>query len=313
MGSPSRFASDRGILECPGPCNPKNKVCRRTCVQNMITILEDLPPCIRSRLRQEDLLSVFTKDQDYEQSCAAANPTGGNPSSQMGATCEGKACAKRSVSDKSSVSTKGDERSVEVMGGLSTRAEDEGTQTIEEKKIQTEQTIRQITSQFCAIASETRTFTQQTEDAAILVQTTSTRGFQAFQTATEATAGLELGIRGGLLEGMTEGMEEIVAAERGVGGIMEGITGRGGALIGGITGGRGGGEEVGGGGGAGAAGGRGRSSCSCSFVRAIIYSGLLITLAIFAKQRPMCEIILSMQICGLIAILSWKLFGTVMP
>ena len=57
----------------------------------------------------------------------------------------------------------------------------------------------------------------------------------------------------------------------------------------------------------------GRTSCSCSFARAIIYSGVLVTLAIFAKQRPMCEIILSMQICGLIAILSWKLFGTVLP
>lgn len=300
MGSPARFAPDR-LLECPGPCNPKNKVCRRTCIQNMITILEDLPPCIRSRLRQEDLLSMFAKDQDFDQTCAG-NP--GNPSSQMG-TCEGKPCimAKRSVSERSSASTDVDERSVE----MASRAEDEGTQTIEEKRVQTEQTIRQITSQFCAIASETKTFSQQTKDAAILVQTTGTRGFQAFQTATEATAGIELGIRGGLLEGITEGMEE--GGEGGGGGIMEGITGRGGALMGGITGGRGatgGGEEARGGGG-------GRASCSCSFARAIIYSGLLVTLAIFAKQRPMCEIILSMQICGLIAILSWKLFGTVMP
>lgn len=305
MGSPPRFAADR-ILECPGPCNPKNKVCRRTCVQNMITILEDLPPCIRSRLRQEDLLSMFAKDQDYDQTCAGNL---GNPSSQMVATCEGKPCVatKRSVSERSSASTDVDERSEEVVSKL----EDEGTQTIEEKRVQTEQTIRQITSQFCAIASETKTFTQQTKDAAILVQTTGTRGFQAFQTATEATAGIELGIRGGLLEGITEGMEEAGEAGGGGGGIMEGITGRGGALIGGITGGRGataGGEEA-----AAAGGGGGRASCSCSFARAIIYSGLLVTLAIFAKQRPMCEIILSMQICGLIAILSWKLFGTVMP
>lgn len=293
MGSPARFAPDR-ILECPGPCNPKNKVCRRTCVQNMITILEDLPPCIRSRLRQEDLMSMFAKDQDFDQSCAG-NPS--NPSSQTMAACEGRPCV---VSERSSASTDVDERSAEMMAS---GVEEEGTQTIEEKRVQTEQTIRQITSQFGAIASETKTFAQQTKDAAILVQTTGTRGFQAFQTATETTAGIELGTRGGLLEGITE--------EGGEGGIMEGITGRGGALMGGrgaATTGEAAAATT-----TAAPAAAGRTSCSCSFARAIIYSGVLVTLAIFAKQRPMCEIILSMQICGLIAILSWKLFGTVLP
>lgn len=291
MGSPARFAPDR-ILECPGPCNPKNKVCRRTCVQNMITILEDLPPCIRSRLRQEDLMSMFAKDQDFDQSCAG-NPS--NPSSQTMAACEGRPCV---VSERSSASTDVDERSAEMMAS---GVEEEGTQTIEEKRVQTEQTIRQITSQFGAIASETKTFAQQTKDAAILVQTTGTRGFQAFQTATETTAGIELGTRGGLLEGITE--------EGGEGGIMEGITGRGGALMGG----RGAATTGEAAAATAAPAAAGRTSCSCSFARAIIYSGVLVTLAIFAKQRPMCEIILSMQICGLIAILSWKLFGTVLP
>ena len=154
MGSPARFAPDR-ILECPGPCNPKNKVCRRTCVQNMITILEDLPPCIRSRLRQEDLMSMFAKDQDFDQSCAG-NPS--NPSSQTMAACEGRPCV---VSERSSASTDVDERSAEMMAS---GVEEEGTQTIEEKRVQTEQTIRQITSQFGAIASETKTFAQQTKD-----------------------------------------------------------------------------------------------------------------------------------------------------
>ncbi|XP_033324230.2 uncharacterized protein LOC117219300 [Megalopta genalis] len=43
--------------ECPGPCNPRNRRdhCRRVCLQHVATLLEELPPCIRARLRPEDV------------------------------------------------------------------------------------------------------------------------------------------------------------------------------------------------------------------------------------------------------------------
>ncbi|XP_078033836.1 uncharacterized protein LOC144468313 [Augochlora pura] len=43
--------------ECPGPCNLRNRRdhCRRACLQHVATLLEELPPCIRARLRPEDV------------------------------------------------------------------------------------------------------------------------------------------------------------------------------------------------------------------------------------------------------------------
>nr|XP_012149991.1 PREDICTED: uncharacterized protein LOC105663728 [Megachile rotundata] len=49
--------------ECPGPCNPRNRGCRRNCVQNVASILEELPPCIRMRLCEEDLFAVLAKNE----------------------------------------------------------------------------------------------------------------------------------------------------------------------------------------------------------------------------------------------------------
>lgn len=46
------------LPECPGPCNRRNRLRRRACVQHVESLLEGLPLCIRARLCPEDLATL---------------------------------------------------------------------------------------------------------------------------------------------------------------------------------------------------------------------------------------------------------------
>lgn len=234
------------FVECPGPCNPRNRVCRRTCVQNVMSILEELPPCIRARICQEDLLAVLMKDQEIEQEL-------GN--SPMEPTKETRSePTQRPKKELSSTTTTTTTSRYKPDDGKPARDKDtddlypsghmkgEGTQTMEEKQVQTtEQIVHQVTSRYRSVSAGTRGFLQRTEDASMLVRSIANTGIR--------------GIR-------TLGSTRV-------------------------------------------------PSCSCCLINTAVYIGLLLLLAIFARNSPTYQIFLSSQICGILAILSWKFSGRV--
>ena len=221
-------------------------MCRRTCVQNVMSILEELPPCIRARICQEDLLAVLMKDQEIEQEL-------GN--SPMEPTKETRSePTQRPKKELSSTTTTTTTSRYKPDDGKPARDKDtddlypsghmkgEATQTMEEKQVQTtEQIVHQVTSRYRSVSAGTRGFLQRTEDASMLVRSIANTGIR--------------GIR-------TLGSTRV-------------------------------------------------PSCSCCLINTAVYIGLLLLLAIFARNSPTYQIFLSSQICGILAILSWKFSGRV--
>lgn len=195
MSWSQREHQDR-FTECPGPCNPRNRVCRRSCVDNIVSMLEELPPCVRTRLCQEDLFSVFVKDSEVRGA-----PTGTDEA--------------REPADRPRKKGK-----PKAKGGA--------TQTVEEKQVQTSPIDR---STFAGMSSLRR----RTQDASVLVRNVAARGARIF----------------------------------------------------------------------------GGSRCPCCLISTTVYIGLLLFLAIFARHSPTYQIFLSSQICGILAILSWRISGTI--
>ncbi|XP_026669245.1 uncharacterized protein LOC113464326 [Ceratina calcarata] len=227
MSSSRRAMADR-FTDCPGPCNPRNKVCRRTCVQNVLSILEELPPCIRQRLCQEDLLSVFLKDTDGED---------GNLQQELDGTD-----TQRGRKELPAGSQRLDDCSL-TPGGRPTQGVGV-TQTMEEKQVQTtvdESALCELSSGFSTVqmgpTTVTTGFRQRTERASIVIRSIATRGAH-------------------MLEGRMP-------------------------------------------------------QCCCRVVNTGIYIGILFFLALFARNSPTYQIFLSSQICGILAIISWRISGVV--
>lgn len=223
MSSSRRNVADR-LTECPGPCNPRNKVCRRTCVQSVISILEELPPCIRARLCQEDLLAVFAKDHAAED-----------------AACTTEDLPVKMIEEEGSIAPRTPKKEARTEVGKPWRDErEEGTtQTVDEKEIQTtEAVVPNATSRFRSVSTGTRAIFQRTERASILVRNIATRGIRIFRSTRVP-------------------------------------------------------------------------SCSCCLINTVVYVGLLLFLTIFARHSPTYQIFLSSQICGILAILGWRLSGTI--
>lgn len=204
-----------------------------------MSILEDLPPCVRSRLRPEDLFSIFANDQELE-----AAPVGDD---QLMKSIQN-VCSKTSRKWKKESSSTITARS-RSDGGRTTRdqstndmclartKQEETTQTMEEKQIQTtEEIICEVTSRYRSISAGTDSLRQRIQGASILVRSIVRRGICVFPSA---------------------------------------------------------------------------SSCSCRLINTTIYVVLLLSLAIFARHSTTYQIFLSSQICGILAILSWRFSGTV--
>lgn len=235
------------FVDCPGPCNPRNRVCRRTCVQNVMSILDELPPCIRARICQEDLLAVLIKDQEIEE--GPANPL--PPESTRETRPEPTQRPKKDLSATTTTTSsryKPDngrpERDIDADNPyLIEQTKGEGTQTMEEKHVQTtEQIVHEVTSRYRSVSAGTRSLRQRTEDnASILVRSIANTGIRGIRTLGSARM----------------------------------------------------------------------PSCSCSLINTVVYVGLLLLLAIFARHSPTYQIFLSSQICGILAILSWKFSGRV--
>ncbi|KAK1132445.1 hypothetical protein K0M31_013831 [Melipona bicolor] len=213
-----------------------------------MSILEELPPCIRARICQEDLLAVLLKDQEIEQE--PANPLG-NPSVEP--TRETRPEPTQRPKKESSSMTATTSR-YKPDDGKPERDKDtdnlypteqmkvEATQTMEEKQVQTtEQIVHEVTSRYRSVSAGTRSLRQRTEDATILVRNIANSGIRGIRT------------------------------------------------IGSVR----------------------MPSCTCSFVNTAVYVGLLLLLAIFARHSPTYQIFLSSQICGILAILTWKFSGRV--
>lgn len=228
------------FTECPGPCNPQNRVCRRTCVENVMSILEELPPCIRSRLRQEDLFSIFANDQELE-----AAPVADDQLMKSIQNVCSKTARKWKEDSSPTIAARGRSDDGRTMRDQSTddtsclprTMQEETTQTQEEKQIQTtEEIICEVTSRYRSISAGTDSLRQRIQDASILVRSIARRGIRVFPSA---------------------------------------------------------------------------SSCSCRLINTTIYVVLLLSLAIFARHSTTYQIFLSSQICGILAILSWRFSGTV--
>ncbi|KAK9306076.1 hypothetical protein QLX08_003132 [Tetragonisca angustula] len=227
------------FVDCPGPCNPRNRVCRRTCVQNVMSILDELPPCIRARICQEDLLAVLVKDQEIEQESVNPHPVESAKETQR---------PKKDLSTTTSSRYKPDngkqerDKDADNPYPIEQMMIEEGTQTMEEKHVQTtEQIVHEVTSRYRLVSAGTRSLRQRTEDASILVRSIANTGIRGIRTL-----------------GSTR-----------------------------------------------------MPSCPCSLINTAVYVGLLLLLAIFARHSPTYQIFLSSQICGILAILSWKFSGRV--
>lgn len=227
------------FTECPGPCNPQSRVCRRTCVENVMSILEELPPCVRSRLRQEDLFSIFANDQELE-----AAPVGDDQLMKSIQNVCSKTARKWKKESSPTITARGRSDGGRTMRDQSTddtclprTKQEETTQTMEEKQIQTtEEIICEVTSRYRSISTRTDRLRQRIQDASILVRSIVRRGICVFPST---------------------------------------------------------------------------SSCSCRLINTTIYVVLLLSLAIFARHSTTYQIFLSSQICGILAILSWRFSGTV--
>ncbi|XP_043510791.1 uncharacterized protein LOC122529074 [Frieseomelitta varia] len=229
------------FVDCPGPCNPRNRVCRRTCVQNVMSILDELPPCIRARICQEDLLAVLMKDQEIEQE--SVNPLPVEPTRETRPEPTQRPKKDLSTSSRYKPDNGKPERDKDADNPYPTEQMiGEGTQTMEEKHVQTtEQIVHEVTSRYRSVSAGTRSLRQRTEDASILARSIANTGIRGIRTL-----------------GSTR-----------------------------------------------------MPSCPCSLINTAVYVGLLLLLAIFARHSPTYQIFLSSQICGILAILSWKFSGRV--
>lgn len=204
-----------------------------------MSILEELPPCVRSRLRQEDLFSIFANDQELE-----AAPVGDDQLMKSIQNVCSKTARKWKKESSPTITARGRSDGGRTMRDQSTdetclarTKQEETTQTMEEKQIQTtEEIICEVTSRYRSISAGTDSLRQRIQGASILVRSIARRGISVFPSA---------------------------------------------------------------------------SSCSCRLINTTIYVVLLLSLAIFARHSTTYQIFLSSQICGILAILSWRFSGTV--
>lgn len=204
-----------------------------------MSILEELPPCVRSRLRQEDLFSIFANDQELE-----AAPIGDDQLMKSIQNVCSKTARKWKKESSPAIAARGRSDGGRTMRDQSTddtclprTKQEETTQTMEEKQIQTtEEIICEVTSRYRSISAGTDSLRQRIQEASILVRSIVRRGIGVFPSA---------------------------------------------------------------------------SSCSCRLINTTIYVVLLLSLAIFARHSTTYQIFLSSQICGILAILSWRFSGTV--
>lgn len=204
-----------------------------------MSILEELPPCVRSRLRQEDLFSIFANDQEFE-----AAPIGDDQLMKSIQNVCSKTARKWKKESSPAIAARGRSDGGRTMRDQSTddtclprTKQEETTQTMEEKQIQTtEEIICEVTSRYRSISAGTDSLRQRIQEASILVRSIVRRGIGVFPSA---------------------------------------------------------------------------SSCSCRLINTTIYVVLLLSLAIFARHSTTYQIFLSSQICGILAILSWRFSGTV--
>lgn len=204
-----------------------------------MSILEELPPCVRSRLRQEDLFSIFANDQELE-----AAPIGDDQLMKSIQNVCSKTARKWKKESSPTITARGRSDGGRTMRDQSTddtclprTKQEETTQTMEEKQIQTtEEIVCEVTSRYRSISAGTDSLRQRIQDASILVRSIVRRGICVFPST---------------------------------------------------------------------------SSCSCRLINTTIYVVLLLSLAIFARHSTTYQIFLSSQICGILAILSWRFSGTV--
>lgn len=201
-------------MECQGPCNPRNRTCRPSCMKNMVSILQELPPCIRMRLCQEDLFSVFGKPP--------RDPTVSNL--QDSATTSEDL---RAVPEKSREESRGEKREIKEV---------EPARSCEDKTSQTER--RRRGRRPVSISLDASSISSYARSAFVVIK---------------------------------GGMVRAARALRGMG----------------------------------------LSGCSCRIINAMIYTSVLLLLAVFAWPNQGFQLFLSSQLCGIIAILCWRISGNI--
>ncbi|KOX78770.1 hypothetical protein WN51_08529 [Melipona quadrifasciata] len=171
---------------------------------NVVSILEELPPCIRARICQEDLLAVLLKDQEIEQE--PANPLG-NPSVEPARETRPEP-TQRPKKESSSMTATTTTSRYKPDDGKPERDKDTGnlypteqtkveaTQTMEEKQVQTtEQIVHEVTSRYRSVSAGTRSLRQRTEDATILVRNIANSGIRGIhRIANYASAKIQISL-----------------------------------------------------------------------------------------------------------------------
>lgn len=246
---------DRSI-ECPGPCNPRNKVCRSSCLQNILTVLEELPPCIRMRMCQEDILSVFGNlPRD------AKVPGFNDPGSQDSATSSG--------------SSSGQQSSVREVPFRKFGQEPPSSRP-RDKETETEVQCPEYESKATPRARRDNQWQEQTKE-------------ELSQTCEEQTTQTEEDCACKKLMSFTMQMANtIVTQARSLSTAIWNKFPQGPRTFS-LT----------------------SPGCSCRTINSILYTSILILIAAFASQNYKYQIFLSSQICGIIAILCWRISRTV--